>query len=46
MEAPLIAKKADKEETKQEALRLLQKVGLSDKSNVYPGVGWVRRLKS
>ncbi|MGG4494300.1 amino acid ABC transporter ATP-binding protein [Brevibacillus reuszeri] len=36
MEAPLIAKKADKEETKQEALRLLQKVGLSDKSNVYP----------
>ena len=36
MEAPLIAKKADKEETKQEALRLLQKVGLSDKANVYP----------
>ncbi|WP_289139253.1 amino acid ABC transporter ATP-binding protein [uncultured Brevibacillus sp.] len=36
MEAPLIAKKAGKEETKQEALRLLQKVGLSDKANVYP----------
>jgi len=36
MEAPLIAKKANKEETKQEALRLLQKVGLSDKANVYP----------
>ncbi|MFS0554232.1 amino acid ABC transporter ATP-binding protein [Brevibacillus sp. 179-C9.3 HS] len=36
MEAPLIAKKADKEETKQEALRLLQKVGLSEKADVYP----------
>ncbi|CAI8838553.1 putative ABC transporter ATP-binding subunit YhdZ [Brevibacillus sp. IT-7CA2] len=36
MEAPLIAKKADKEETKQEALRLLQKVGLSEKANAYP----------
>ncbi|GIO07171.1 polar amino acid ABC transporter ATP-binding protein [Brevibacillus reuszeri] len=36
MEAPLIAKKAGKEETKQEALRLLQKVGLSEKANVYP----------
>lgn len=36
MEAPLIAKKAGKEETKQEALLLLQKVGLSDKANVYP----------
>ncbi|MGG1660293.1 amino acid ABC transporter ATP-binding protein [Brevibacillus sp. NRS-1366] len=36
MEAPLIAKKADKEKTKQEALRLLQKVGLSEKADVYP----------
>ncbi|MBH0329501.1 MULTISPECIES: amino acid ABC transporter ATP-binding protein [Brevibacillus] len=36
MEAPLIAKKADKEETKQEALRLLQKVGLSEKADAYP----------
>lgn len=36
MEAPLIARKANKEETKQEALRLLQKVGLSEKANVYP----------
>ncbi|NRR20186.1 amino acid ABC transporter ATP-binding protein [Brevibacillus sp. MS2.2] len=36
MEAPLIAKKADKEETKQEALRLLQKVGLSEKADTYP----------
>ncbi|MED1780231.1 amino acid ABC transporter ATP-binding protein [Brevibacillus fortis] len=36
MEAPLIAKKADKEATKQEALRLLQKVGLSEKADVYP----------
>ncbi|MBU8711880.1 amino acid ABC transporter ATP-binding protein [Brevibacillus sp. HD3.3A] len=36
MEAPLIAKKADKEQTKQEALQLLQKVGLSEKADVYP----------
>ncbi|MGG4452873.1 amino acid ABC transporter ATP-binding protein [Brevibacillus porteri] len=36
MEAPLIAKKADKEATKQEALRLLQKVGLSEKADAYP----------
>ncbi|MGK5509100.1 amino acid ABC transporter ATP-binding protein [Brevibacillus formosus] len=36
MEAPLIAKKADKEETKQEALRLLKKVGLSEKADAYP----------
>ncbi|NRR03357.1 amino acid ABC transporter ATP-binding protein [Brevibacillus sp. RS1.1] len=36
MEAPLIAKKADKEATKQEALRLLQKVGLSEKADSYP----------
>ncbi|KMZ41470.1 MULTISPECIES: amino acid ABC transporter ATP-binding protein [Bacillales] len=36
MEAPLIAKKADKEKTKQEALRLLQKVGLSEKADAYP----------
>ncbi|ASJ53177.1 polar amino acid ABC transporter ATP-binding protein [Brevibacillus formosus] len=36
MEAPLIAKKASKEETKQEALRLLQKVGLSEKADAYP----------
>lgn len=36
MEAPLIAKKADKEKTKQEALQLLQKVGLSEKADVYP----------
>ncbi|MFF0827075.1 amino acid ABC transporter ATP-binding protein [Brevibacillus sp. NPDC003359] len=36
MEAPLIAKKADKEATKQEALQLLQKVGLSEKADVYP----------
>ncbi|MBY0051412.1 amino acid ABC transporter ATP-binding protein [Brevibacillus agri] len=36
MEAPLIAKRADKEQTRQEALQLLQKVGLSEKANVYP----------
>ncbi|GED55991.1 amino acid ABC transporter ATP-binding protein [Brevibacillus formosus] len=36
MEAPLIAKKADKEETRQEALRLLKKVGLSEKADAYP----------
>ncbi|WJQ83791.1 amino acid ABC transporter ATP-binding protein [Brevibacillus brevis] len=36
MEAPLIAKKANKEETKQEALGLLQKVGLSEKADAYP----------
>ena len=36
MEAPLIVKKADKEKAKQLALSLLEKVGLSDKADVYP----------
>ncbi|MCM3744653.1 amino acid ABC transporter ATP-binding protein [Sporosarcina luteola] len=36
MEAPLIVKKADKEKAKQLALALLDKVGLSDKADVYP----------
>ncbi|HZG17242.1 MAG TPA: amino acid ABC transporter ATP-binding protein [Candidatus Bathyarchaeia archaeon] len=36
IEAPLVVKKADKEEAKQEALRLLEKVGLAEKAGVYP----------
>lgn len=36
MEAPLIVKKEDKEKAKQRALALLEKVGLSDKADVYP----------
>ncbi|WP_339252803.1 amino acid ABC transporter ATP-binding protein [Sporosarcina sp. FSL W8-0480] len=36
MEAPLIVKKADKQKAKQLALTLLEKVGLSDKADVYP----------
>lgn len=36
MEAPLIVKKTDKEKAKQLALALLDKVGLSDKADVYP----------
>ena len=36
MEAPLIVKKAEKEKAKQLALSLLEKVGLSDKAEVYP----------
>jgi len=36
MEAPLIVKKADKAKAKQLALALLDKVGLSDKADVYP----------
>ncbi|QFT90087.1 Glutamine transport ATP-binding protein GlnQ [Bacillus sp. THAF10] len=36
MEAPVQLKKAKKEEAKQIALDLLEKVGLSDKANVYP----------
>jgi len=36
MEAPLIVKKEDKGKAKQLALALLDKVGLSDKADVYP----------
>lgn len=36
IEAPLVVKKADKEEGKLEALRLLEKVGLAEKAGVYP----------
>lgn len=36
MEAPLIVQKKDKETAKKEALLLLEKVGLSDKADLYP----------
>ncbi|MGO5074608.1 amino acid ABC transporter ATP-binding protein [Clostridium sporogenes] len=36
MEAPLTVKKENKEEVLQKAEKLLEKVGLKDKSNVYP----------
>jgi len=36
IEAPLVVKKADREEAKMEALRLLEKVGLAEKAGVYP----------
>ncbi|MCG7343500.1 amino acid ABC transporter ATP-binding protein [Sporosarcina sp. ACRSL] len=36
IEAPLIVKKEDKEKAKKRALALLDKVGLSDKADVYP----------
>lgn len=36
MEAPLYVKKLPKEEARSYALQLLEKVGLSDKANVYP----------
>lgn len=36
MEAPLFVKKMAKEEAKKEAQSLLEKVGLSDKADVYP----------
>ncbi|GIN60262.1 glutamine ABC transporter ATP-binding protein [Robertmurraya siralis] len=36
MEAPLFVKKMPKEEVRVEAMRLLEKVGLSEKANVFP----------
>jgi polar amino acid transport system ATP-binding protein len=36
MEAPLVVRKPDRAELKREALRLLQKVGLEEKADVYP----------
>lgn len=36
MEAPLTVKKENKEEVLQKAEKLLEKVGLKDKANVYP----------
>ncbi|MBE7038737.1 MAG: amino acid ABC transporter ATP-binding protein [Ruminococcaceae bacterium] len=36
MEAPVIVNKQDKEEAKQNALKLLKEVGLSDKTESYP----------
>lgn len=36
MEAPIYVKKMTKEEARKDALRLLKKVGLADKENVYP----------
>ncbi len=36
MEAPMYVKKLPKEQVRREAKQLLQKVGLSDKENVYP----------
>ncbi|WP_409304281.1 amino acid ABC transporter ATP-binding protein [Peribacillus sp. SCS-155] len=36
MLAPLKVKKADKDQAREKALRLLKKVGLEDKANVYP----------
>lgn len=36
IEAPLIVRKMNKEEAKREAIRLLQKVGLEEKADVYP----------
>lgn len=36
MEAPIYVKKMTKEEARKDALRLLDKVGLADKENVYP----------
>jgi ABC-type polar amino acid transport system ATPase subunit len=37
MEAPIIVKKMKKERVEKEALAILEKVGLSDKADVYPG---------
>lgn len=36
VEAPIIVKKTDKNEAKHKGLHLLEKVGLSDKADVYP----------
>ncbi|CAM3322996.1 amino acid ABC transporter ATP-binding protein [Brevibacillus invocatus] len=36
IEAPLIVRKANREEAKKEAMQLLKKVGLEEKANVYP----------
>lgn len=36
IEAPVIVKKMKKEQAKQEAMVLLERVGLADKANVYP----------
>ncbi|MBI0580613.1 amino acid ABC transporter ATP-binding protein [Neobacillus cucumis] len=36
MEAPLFVKKLDKQQTKEKALDLLEKVGLKDKAQAYP----------
>jgi polar amino acid transport system ATP-binding protein len=36
MEAPLHVRKVTKEQAEEDALKLLKRVGLSDKSNVYP----------
>ena len=37
MEAPLTVKKADKAETEKKAMALLQKVGMTEKRDAYPG---------
>ncbi len=45
MEAPLTVKKENKEKVLQKAEKLLEKVGLKDKANVYPSNFQVDKTK-